>query len=43
MLERAGETDTRPDGLEDGFGLIDGKYRLSPSRRRRFWICGCID
>jgi len=29
MLERAGETDTRPDGLEDGFGLVDGEYRLS--------------
>ena len=29
MLERAGDTDTRPDGLEDGFGLIDGRYRLS--------------
>ena len=29
MLERAGDTDTRPDGLEDGSGLVDGKYRLS--------------
>ncbi len=29
MLERAGDTDTRPDGLEDGFGLQDGEYRLS--------------
>ncbi|MDA1064569.1 MAG: DNA gyrase subunit A [Proteobacteria bacterium] len=29
MLAAAGETDTRPDGLEDGFGLIDGQYRLS--------------
>jgi len=29
MLERAGDTDTRPDGLEDGFGLVDGLYRLS--------------
>lgn len=29
MLERAGDTDTRPDGLDDGFGLIDGCYRLS--------------
>ncbi len=29
MLERAGETDTRPDDLEDGCGLIDGEYRLS--------------
>ena len=30
MLEAAGDTDTRPDGLDDGFGLIDGNYRLSP-------------
>ena len=30
MLERAGATDTRPDHLADGFGLIDGQYRLSP-------------
>lgn len=30
MLEAAGDTDTRPDGLEDGFGLVDGNYRLSP-------------
>jgi DNA gyrase subunit A len=29
MLERAGDTDTRPDGLADGFGLLDGNYRLS--------------
>ena len=29
MLERAGETDTRPDGLVDGSGLVDGKYTLS--------------
>ena len=29
MLARAGDTDTRPDGLEDGFGLVDGVYRLS--------------
>jgi len=29
MLERAGETDTRPDSLEGEFGLIDGQYRLS--------------
>ncbi len=30
MLEAAGDIDTRPDKLEDGFGLIDGNYRLSP-------------
>jgi len=30
MLEAAGDTDTRPDGLEDGFGLLEGNYRLSP-------------
>jgi len=29
MLNRAGDTDTRPDALEDGFGLVDGLYRLS--------------
>jgi len=29
MLERAGETDTRPDELAAGSGLIDGAYRLS--------------
>ena len=29
MLERAGETDTRPDALDDEFGIIDGEYRLS--------------
>ena len=29
MLERAGATDTRPDGLADGFGLVQGGYRLS--------------
>jgi len=30
MLERAGETDTRPDGLGADFGLIKGSYHLSP-------------
>ncbi len=30
MLEKAGATDTRPDALEDGFGLADDGYRLSP-------------
>ena len=30
MLEAAGDTDTRPDGLEEGFGLVEGNYRLSP-------------
>ncbi len=29
MLKKAGATDTRPDSLEDGFGLIDGQYKLS--------------
>jgi DNA gyrase subunit A len=29
MLERSRGTDTRPDGLGDGTGLVDGKYRLS--------------
>ena len=30
MLQKAGETDTRPDALEAGFGLTDAGYRLSP-------------
>ena len=30
MLERAGQTDTRPDELEDGYGLVEDGYRLSP-------------
>ncbi|ANO51467.1 DNA gyrase subunit A [Woeseia oceani] len=30
MLERAGATDTRPDGLEEEFGLHGAEYRLSP-------------
>ena len=29
MLEKAGTTDTRPDGLADEFGLTDRGYRLS--------------
>ena len=29
MLDKAGTTDTRPDSLPDGCGLIDGEYRLS--------------
>ncbi|HEY5655601.1 MAG TPA: DNA gyrase subunit A [Woeseiaceae bacterium] len=29
MLDRAGATDTRPDGLDEGYGLVDGHYRLS--------------
>jgi DNA gyrase subunit A len=32
MLERAGRTDTRPDDLVDGCGLVDGRYRLSPTQ-----------
>ncbi len=32
MLERAGETDTRPDDLGREFGLIDTEYRLSPTQ-----------
>jgi DNA gyrase subunit A len=30
MLERAGETDTRPDELGAEFGLLEGRYHLSP-------------
>ncbi len=29
MVRRAGKTDTRPDSLEDGYGVINGEYRLS--------------
>jgi DNA gyrase subunit A len=29
MLKKAGATDTRPDSLAEGFGLVDGEYRLS--------------
>ena len=29
MLDRAGETDTRPDELEAGFGMVNGEYHLS--------------
>ena len=29
MLEKAGAMDTRPDALEEGFGLVDDEYRLS--------------
>ncbi|MDH3615806.1 MAG: DNA gyrase subunit A [Gammaproteobacteria bacterium] len=29
MLERAGDMDTRPDGLVAGSGLVDGEYNLS--------------
>jgi DNA gyrase subunit A len=29
MLERAGDMDTRPDGLGAGSGLVDGEYHLS--------------
>ncbi len=32
MLEKAGATDTRPDTLAEGYGLIDGKYRLSETQ-----------
>jgi DNA gyrase subunit A len=30
MLKKAGAMDTRPDFLAEGFGLVDGEYRLSP-------------
>ncbi len=29
MLKNAGKTDTRPDALEYGYGLVDGEYHLS--------------
>jgi DNA gyrase subunit A len=30
MLSSANSDDTRPESLEDGFGLVDGLYHLSP-------------
>ena len=32
MLERAGDSACRPDDLEGNYGLIDGKYHLSPAQ-----------
>ena len=32
MLARAGESACRPDDLQGDYGLIDGKYRLSPAQ-----------
>jgi DNA gyrase subunit A len=32
MLERAGDAACRPEDLEGDFGLIDGKYHLSPAQ-----------
>ncbi len=32
MLERAGTIDSRPEGLSDEFGLIDGRYKLSDTQ-----------
>ena len=29
MVKSAGKTDTRPDSLEEGYGVIEGEYRLS--------------
>jgi DNA gyrase subunit A len=29
MLDKAGDTDTRPDSQEEGRGLVEGEYRLS--------------
>jgi len=29
MLERAGASASRPEGLDDSFGLVDGKYQLT--------------
>ncbi|MDA9983766.1 DNA gyrase subunit A [Porticoccaceae bacterium] len=34
MLERAGSQATRPEWLEDQFGLRDGKYHLSPEQAK---------
>jgi DNA gyrase subunit A len=32
MLARAGGVDVRPDGLGEGFGLVDGGYRMSEAQ-----------
>ena len=32
MLERAGATASRPDELSDQYGVVDGKYHLSPTQ-----------
>ncbi|MEE4244509.1 MAG: DNA gyrase subunit A [Kangiellaceae bacterium] len=32
MLERAGTDACRPEGLDDAYGFIDGKYHLSPEQ-----------
>ncbi|MCH1487460.1 MAG: DNA gyrase subunit A, partial [Pseudomonadales bacterium] len=32
MLERAGATASRPDELSDQYGVVDGKYQLSPTQ-----------
>ncbi|QLF91770.1 DNA gyrase subunit A [Pseudomonas sp. ABC1] len=32
MVERAGAESCRPEGLDEQFGLIDGKYHLSPEQ-----------
>ena len=34
MLERAGPQATRPDWLEEQFGMRDGKYHLSPEQAK---------
>ncbi|MEO0973963.1 MAG: DNA gyrase subunit A, partial [Pseudomonadota bacterium] len=34
MLERAGDHATRPDDLEEGFGLLDDGYRLTPTQAK---------
>ena len=34
MLERAGPSATRPEGLEDQYGLRDGQYYLSPEQAK---------
>lgn len=34
MLEKAGASATRPDGLEAVYGFVDGQYYLSPNQAR---------
>ena len=32
MLERAGEGGVKPENLPDGYGMVDGEYRMSPAQ-----------
>ena len=42
MLERPGTVGVGSDDLPEGFGLIDGKYHLSPQQAQAILIYGSI-